>query len=150
MANPAVGYVIEHLRTWSDYPAAFRAAFDSDIDMESIGAAFAAYQRTLVAAGSPFDRWHYGGEEQAVEAAVKRGFALFSGKAGCSTCHTVGQDYALFTDELAHNTGVGYAASMGSPSGRRVSEVAPGPPSSTTSPTWRLRRNGDRTISLYQ
>lgn len=126
MANPSVGYIIEHLQRWADYPQAFQEAFDSGITMESIGAALAAYQRTLMAGGSPFDRWFYGGDETAVSAEVKRGFELFRGKAGCIGCHTVGPDYALFTDEGLHNTGIGYAASMGTTSGRRVSELAPG------------------------
>ena len=126
MANPSVGYIIENLERWSDYPQAFRDAFDAEITMESIGAALAAYQRTLMAGGAPFDRWFYGGDEQAVSAEVKRGFEIFRGKAGCIGCHTVGPDHALFTDEGLHNTGIGFAASMGTTSGRRVSELAPG------------------------
>lgn len=126
MANPSVGYVIDNLSQWSGYREAFREAFDADIDMESIGAALAAYQRTLVAGGSPFDRWHFGGEEDAVDTAVKRGFALFRGKAGCIACHTVDDGHALFTDQALHNTGIGYAASMAPSGGQRQAEVAPG------------------------
>ncbi|MEX2481213.1 MAG: cytochrome c peroxidase [Gammaproteobacteria bacterium] len=127
MGNPSIGYVVRHLERWSDYRTAFREAFDADITMESIGAAFAAYQRTLLAGGSPFDRWFYGGDERAVDAAVKDGFALFRGKAGCVSCHHMGEDHALFTDQELHNTGIGYAASMGTgTTGRRVSEIAPG------------------------
>ncbi|MEQ8234422.1 MAG: cytochrome c peroxidase [Gammaproteobacteria bacterium] len=126
MANPSVGYVIDNLERWSDYRAAFREAFAADIDMESIGAALAAYQRTLVAGGSPFDRWHYGGDASAVGEAAKRGFALFRGKAGCIACHTMGEQAALFTDQALHNTGIGYAASMAPGGGRRNAEVAPG------------------------
>ena len=126
MANPSVGYVIDNLSQWSGYREAFREAFDADIDMESIGAALAAYQRTLVAGGSPFDRWHFGGEEDAVDAAVKRGFALFRGKAGCIACHTMDDGHALFTDQALHNTGIGYAASMAPSGGQRRAEVAPG------------------------
>ena len=126
MANPSVGYVIDNLSQWSGYREAFREAFDADIDMESIGAALAAYQRTLVAGGSPFDRWHFGGEEDAVDAAVKRGFALFRGKAGCIACHTMDDGHALFTDQALHNTGIGYAASMAPDGGQRNAELAPG------------------------
>ncbi|MGE0485678.1 MAG: cytochrome c peroxidase [Gammaproteobacteria bacterium] len=126
MGNPSIGYVIDNLRRWSGYEDAFRAALGTGIGMESIGAALAAYQRTLVAGGSPFDRWHYGGDETAVGESAKRGFALFRGKAGCVACHTVGPDHALFTDQALHNTGLGYRASMAPDARRRLTELAPG------------------------
>jgi cytochrome c peroxidase len=66
--------------------------------METVGMALASYQRTLVSGASPFDRWHYGGEEQALGESARRGFTLFTGRAGCSACHVIGQDAALFTD----------------------------------------------------
>jgi cytochrome c peroxidase len=81
--------------------------------METVGMAIASYERTLNAAASPFDHWYYGGEKDALAEQARRGFRLFEGKAGCSACHRVGPEYALFTDDLLHNTGVGYAASMG-------------------------------------
>jgi len=74
--------------------------------------AIASYERTLIAGGSAFDRWYYGGGETALGPEAKRGFELFAGAAGCAGCHTVGSDQALFTDDQLHNTGVGYAASM--------------------------------------
>lgn len=126
MGNPSIGYVIDNLRGWSDYAQAFRAAFDSEITMESVGRALAAYERTLVAADSPFDRWHYAGENGAVDAAARRGFALFRGKAGCSACHTVGEHHALFTDQALHNTGIGYNASMAPNKRHKLTEIAPG------------------------
>ncbi|MCP5202128.1 MAG: SCO family protein [Gammaproteobacteria bacterium] len=126
MGNPSIGYVLDNLRHWSGYAAAFEEAFGTGIGMESVGAALAAYQRTLVAGGSPFDRWHYGGDETAVDAAAKRGFALFRGKAGCVACHSVGPEHALFTDQQLHNTGLGYRASMAPDARRRLTELAPG------------------------
>ena len=47
-------------------------------------------------------------------------------KAGCSACHRVEKDHALFTDQRLHNTGVGYGASL--PSRRKTERVqlAPG------------------------
>ena len=43
----------------------------------------------------------------------KQGFSLFMGKGKCASCHLVDQDYALFTDNRMHNTGHGFATSMG-------------------------------------
>jgi cytochrome c peroxidase len=94
--------------------------------METLGMALASYQRTLVSGNSPFDRWHFGGEQDALDAAAARGFGLFSGKAACAACHPVGPSSALFTDQQMHNTGIGYRRSMEArPADQRV-RVAPG------------------------
>ncbi|MFT4572251.1 MAG: cytochrome c peroxidase [Candidatus Binatia bacterium] len=109
MGNPSVGFVLSKIRGLSDYDGRFEKAFgDTGLTMETLGAALASYERTLEAGGSPFDRWRFAGDEQAVSDAVKRGFALFSGRAGCTNCHTVNDEHALFTDQDFHNTGVGY------------------------------------------
>jgi len=73
--------------------------------------ALASYQRGLLAANSPFDRWYYGEHEDALNASAIRGWALFREK-GCSSCHTVESDHAHFTDGNYYDTGVGFARSM--------------------------------------
>lgn len=113
MGNPSIGYVLEKLAGTDDYPQQFSRAFPGrKLDMATLGLALAAYQQGLLSGNSPFDRWRYGGEDGAMTASAARGFALFSGKAGCIACHRVGEDHALFTDHQLHNTGVGYARSM--------------------------------------
>lgn len=69
----------------------------------------ASFERTLVSGNSPFDRWKYGHDEKAVNAAVKRGFTVFTAKdkGNCAACHSVGADSALFTDNKFHDIGVG-------------------------------------------
>ncbi|EGV33337.1 Cytochrome-c peroxidase [Thiorhodococcus drewsii AZ1] len=109
MANPSIGVVLERLRTWPDYAGRFESAFAGrPASMESVGQAIASYERTLLSADSPFDRWYFGGERDALSASARRGFTLFTGRAGCSGCHTIGERSALFTDQELHNTGVGY------------------------------------------
>ena len=128
MAAPSIGYVIRKLRRMRDYEGMFERAFDGrGPDVLTIGQALASYQRTLLAADSPFDRWYFGGRADAVDESVKRGFALFSGKAQCIACHRVREDHALFIDHRFHNTGLGYAASVGGnePDTTRV-QLAPG------------------------
>lgn len=128
MAAPSIGYVIRKLRRMSDYEGTFERTFDGrGPDILTIGQALASYQRTLLAADSPFDRWHFGGRADAVGESAKRGFALFSGKAQCVVCHRVQEDHALFVDHRFHNTGLGYAASVGGsrPETTRV-QLAPG------------------------
>ena len=126
MGNPSIGYVLDNLTQWPEYQGRFEAAFGSGPGMETVGRALAAYQRSLVAGGSPFDRWFYGRDQQALGADAQRGFALFRGKAGCVACHSVGAKSALFTDQKLHNTGLGFLASMAPSGGRRSSELAPG------------------------
>lgn len=114
MANPSVGYVIERIRQLPDYRGLFEQAFGGrKADMQTVGAALAVYQRTLVSGNSRFDRWHYGKDRNALSAEEKAGWAVFSGKGGCTACHAVGPKHALFADGKFHNTGIGYARSMG-------------------------------------
>lgn len=126
MANPSVGFVIDTLRRLPVYQKEFKQAYGAPANISNIGSALAAYQRSLKAGDSNFDRWHFAADESAVDNSVKRGFALFSGKANCSSCHLLGSDSALFSDWGLHNTGTGYNRSMGiRPSTQRV-QAAPG------------------------
>ena len=127
MANPAIGRVIDLLRDLPDYAGLFEAAFAGrGPGMETVGMALASYERTLLSANSAFDRWHFGADQQALGGEAQAGFALFTGKAGCSACHSIADEHALFTDQQLHNTGIGYARSMRrEPASYRV-QVAPG------------------------
>ncbi len=123
MANPSPGHVIERIRALSDYAGRFERAFDGrGPSMDTVGAALAAYERSLVAAGSRFDRWRYGGDAQALTPLEQRGFELFTGAARCAACHRVGGRDAPFTDHRYHATGVAF---MPRP-GRFVVPLAPG------------------------
>ena len=114
MAAPSIGYVINKIKRITDYDGLFEAAFEGrSADIATIGYALASYQRTLLSADSPFDRWFFGGNEDAVNESVKRGFAVFAGKGQCSVCHQINEDHALFIDHQFHNTGLGYAVSTG-------------------------------------
>jgi cytochrome c peroxidase len=127
MANPSIGAVLEKVRGLDDYDARFEAAFPGrGLAMETLGRALASYQRTLVSGDSPFDRWHYGGDETALGADARRGFEIFVGKGSCSGCHTLGAEYALFTDNGFHNTGIGFARAMLPEPAKTEVQVGPG------------------------
>lgn len=128
MANPSIGYVLDKLKLNSDYNGLFEKAFGKPPTMEIIGMALASYERTLNSANSPFDRWFFGKEENAISQNAKQGFKLFTGKANCSQCHTINSDSALFTDNGFHNTGIGYADAMHDQSTniRQRVQVSPG------------------------
>lgn len=112
MANPSIGYVINKIKQQEDYKGLFQAAFKRDVGMETIGMALASYQRSLNSANSPFDRWFYGKESNALTSIEKQGYHLFVGKAGCHQCHLMNKKNALFVDQQPHNTGIGYQQSM--------------------------------------
>jgi cytochrome c peroxidase len=70
---------------------AFAAAFPQEpkpVSVDNVIRAIAAYLRTLLSASSPFDRYVFAGEHDALDAGQKRGMALFfSQRSGCSACH---------------------------------------------------------------
>ncbi|MET0008249.1 MAG: cytochrome c peroxidase [Candidatus Thiodiazotropha sp. 6PLUC4] len=127
MGNPSVGQVLSKIRQIKGYQGLFERAFDGKgVSMETLGMALASYQRTLISGDSPFDRWYYGRDEVAIPTPAKRGFALFTSKAGCASCHLIGDSFALFFDDQMHNTGIGFRESMGIfPEKERVT-IAPG------------------------
>jgi cytochrome c peroxidase len=93
-----------------DYAADFQRAFGpGGVTIKRVVNAISAFERTLVSGNSPFDRWYYGRDENAVSDSVKRGFEVFrdAKKGNCESCHTVNQHYALFTDNKFHNIGIG-------------------------------------------
>ena len=127
MANPSIGYVINKIKGIKEYDGLFEEAFDGEgPTMSTVGMALASYQRIFNSANSRFDRWYYGGEEDALTVDEKKGFELFTGKARCSSCHLVNKEYALFTDNQMHNTGHGYAVSMGVKPEKTKVQLAPG------------------------
>jgi cytochrome c peroxidase len=70
---------------------AFDQAFPREtrpVRMDNVIRAIAAYERTLLAGGSAFDRYLFGGEHEALSPSQKRGMGLFfSPRAGCAACH---------------------------------------------------------------
>jgi len=127
MANPSIGYVVERIRRLPDYKGLFETAFGGrGPGIETIGMAIAAYERTLVSGNSPFDRWYFGQDRTALSEPARQGLGLFRGKAGCAACHIIGDDYALFTDDAFHNTGLGWQASVGGDASEIQVQIAPG------------------------
>lgn len=128
MANPSAGQVVARIAGMEEYQQGFSAAFGAPPSTDRIGAALAAYQRSLVAGGSAFDRARYGGEGAALDPAAARGLALFTGKAGCSACHAIGADHALLSDNAFHDNGYGFMreAERQTPAPTARVEVIPG------------------------
>ncbi|MFH1843927.1 MAG: cytochrome c peroxidase [bacterium] len=102
--------ILEIVRTDPEYSAAFVSVFGKsgdEITMTEVKQAIAAFEREQVFADSPFDRWYYGGDADALTPAEQRGFELFVNEGRCVSCHLIEQTQALFTDNRFHNIGVG-------------------------------------------
>ncbi len=127
MGNRSIALVLDQLQDLPDYHGLFETAFGGrGPGLETVGAAMSAYLRTLVSGNAPFDRWYFGREPTAMGPSAQRGYALFTGRAGCSGCHTLGKDNALFTDNRLHDTGIGWSHSMGRNARPPVLEPIPG------------------------
>ena len=126
MAASSVGWIINKIKYLQDYAGLFEQSFGRPVSMETIGQAIASYERTLNAADSPFDRWRFGKQADALSTEAQQGFAIFTGKGGCSACHTIEKDHALFTDQRFHGTGIGWRRSTEAAGATSKVELAPG------------------------
>jgi cytochrome c peroxidase len=102
--------ILDLVRSDPEYVEAFKRVFNksgSAVAMKEVTQAIAAFERTKISGNSPFDRWYYGGEENALTEAQKRGFDIFINQGRCVSCHVIEQTQALFTDNRFHNVGVG-------------------------------------------
>jgi cytochrome c peroxidase len=100
--NMQAGAAIARISAMPGYQKAFAQAFPGQpVSLDTIAAAIATYERTVVSGEAPFDRW-VKGDDAAVEDAVKRGFVLFNGKANCAGCHAGWR----MTDDGFHDIGL--------------------------------------------
>ena len=102
--------ILEIVRNDPDYAPAFQQVFGKSgeqITLTEVIQAIAAFERTIVAGDTPFDRWYFAGDGRGMSDAAKRGFEVFIGQGRCVSCHVIEQTQALFTDNRFHNIGVG-------------------------------------------
>jgi cytochrome c peroxidase len=110
MGLPSHEPIVEIVNSDPEYLKAFENVFGAgkgEITIEHVTQAIAAFERTQVAGDSAWDRWYFGGQQDAVDESVKRGFQVFLAEGRCISCHAIEQNFALFTDHLFHNIGVG-------------------------------------------
>ncbi len=94
---------VQRLRDSGVYSAEFLKTFRREINADDLGKALAGYVRTIVSGDSPYDRY-MNGSRKALPPEARRGLEIFRGKGNCGACH-IGPN---LTDELFHNTGVGW------------------------------------------
>ena len=84
------------------YKPYFEKAYPGEpVNKDTIAKALAVFQRTLVSAEAPFDKW-LNGDEKAISKQAIAGFEVFNGKAKCVSCHSGWN----FTDHSFHDIGV--------------------------------------------
>jgi cytochrome c peroxidase len=98
--------VVAKLAAIPEFVEAFQKVFGRPPNWEDMGKALGAFERTRLSTEAPFDRFLHG-DEKAFNASQRRGWALFTGKARCGSCHTYDPALPLFGDNRFHNTGVG-------------------------------------------
>lgn len=87
MGLPSLELMQQRLSADPLYPPAFTAAFGSPgITAPRVAQALAAFERSLVTADSPYDRF-VAGDEQALSPRQRRGMWLFQ-DLGCVSCHS--------------------------------------------------------------
>jgi cytochrome c peroxidase len=98
--------LLRRLADASMYPELFADAFPTDADPISVGnvvRALAAFQRTLISHRSPYDRYVYEGDTEALSESARRGAELFfSERLECFHCH----GGFNFTDSVRHDGSV--------------------------------------------
>lgn len=85
------------------FPEAFPESSANPFTLTNVAKALASFERTIISARSPWDRFHHG-DASAISDSAKRGEVLFFSDqlAGCFRCH----GGFNFSDSTFHNTGL--------------------------------------------
>jgi cytochrome c peroxidase len=96
------------------YSDDFKQVFGEDVSATNLAKALAAYERSLSAGDSPFDRYLFKKDANAITPEARRGFDVFL-NSNCDACHIImtpglhpfARKYVVFTDGKFHNLGIG-------------------------------------------
>lgn len=114
--------IFKMLQSDARYPSLFKEAFPKEADqgsealysLSTITKALASFERALLSFDSPYDRYKYGNQHEAISDSAKRGEALFFGeKMECYHCHgglnmtdNIKHERLPFPELGFHNTGL--------------------------------------------
>ena len=102
---PSMDDICADLNEIPGYQEQFEAVFGGPATPDNVALAVASFMRTIVAAGSAWERFR-NGDESALSEQASNGWTIFSEKAKCTNCH----DGLLLTDLQYHNVGIGMDA----------------------------------------
>jgi len=94
--------LISKLKSIDYYNKASQKLFKRDFDAFVLTQSLANFQRTLISDNSPFDRYYFDHEENAISQQAKDGWKIFSEELYCTKCHTP----PLFTNLKVENNGL--------------------------------------------
>ena len=117
--------LLDRLASDDRYPGWFAKAFPEDVEpisVDNVTKALGAFQRTLISGRSPFDRYVYGDETDALDEPALRGLDLFfSERLECFHCHggfnftaSVEHDGTAFREVSFQNNGLYNVDGLGS------------------------------------
>lgn len=92
--------LVDELSAVPAYVSGFKAAFDEPVSSQNVAKALAQFQRSLISAGSRYDRYRLNKAEGTLSQDELSGLELIRQK--CQGCHS-GE---LFTDQSYHNNGL--------------------------------------------
>jgi cytochrome c peroxidase len=122
-----LGVNAEHYLQLVRNDATYRQLFTTSqtpCTVAGITQAIAAFERTLISNRSPYDRYHYGRDDNAVSDSAKRGETLFfSEPLSCFRCH--GGSNFSDTNELKDNGLLPEGGSFKAPTLRNIAVTAP-------------------------
>jgi cytochrome c peroxidase len=105
MGQPTGDAAVQSIAADPEYQQLFQKAYGRPPNYDDVGRGIAAFERTLVFLGSPFDRF-LAGDQQAISDDARQGWVLYNGKARCMSCHAINPSNPLGTDNRFHNVGV--------------------------------------------
>jgi cytochrome c peroxidase len=109
MGRPNLDAAVAGIAAIAEYRQAFNRVFGRAPNATDLVRAISSYERTLVSYDSPFDRF-IAGDDTAIDASAKRGWALFNTQGRCNKCHALtdtAPDTTNFMDNDFHNIGIG-------------------------------------------
>ena len=110
--------LVERVTADPEYVKQFAEVFGpgdgSPVDLDRVTKAIAAFQRSLISSDSPYDRYIYRGQSDAMNPSQRRGMELFfSERLECFHCHggfnfsdSVQHDGSVFEEIAFHNNGL--------------------------------------------
>lgn len=100
--NQPLDLLVEELSAIKDYVLMFKQIYPEGLTTFTIAKAIAAFERTVVVTGSPYQKW-LAGDDSALSNSAQRGFQVFiSDKAHCIHCHSDDN----FSDNKYHDIGL--------------------------------------------
>jgi cytochrome c peroxidase len=100
--NLSLDHLTKKLGAVDGYRSMFSDAYPGEgMTPAAVAKAIAVFERTVVSAEAPFDRW-LAGDQSAISESAQRGFVVFNQEGRCAKCHSGWR----FTDDSFHDIGV--------------------------------------------